>query len=263
MVIVISPIATRLLFTKTHSNLDTFSSDISVKDYADAKKTKPNGRLRKSVGNGIQLEAANGEYEPLDDTMDLTTKKWRKKKTSADAAVDDDHNYNDFPDEVWFMISEHIQPEDVTRFALICKQTYNITTTFEFWKNLYRRFYRKDVELPLRLQPICTNRPRGMRAYAIRSIFFTYPPFVDRLKLQSQQDFHSLVKRRLVQFWFQRVNAEKLLYFYKLKRKLPPESRPYESEQLQRRNNRSKKAIRDVYCNAEEGCTLLVVNLSF
>lgn len=218
------------------------------------------GRIRKGVGNGIKLEAADGEYVSLDDDVDLTTKKFRKAKLSNVAsAADDDHNYNIFPDEIWFMVSRHIQPEDVTRFALICKQTYNITTTFEFWKNLYRRFYRNEVELPLRLQPNCTSRPRGMRAYAIRSLFFTYPLFVDRLKLQSQQDFHLLVKRRVVQFWFQRVNAEKLLYFYKLKRKLPPESRPCESEQLQRRNNRSKKALRDVYCNADECCSLIVV----
>lgn len=232
---------------------------MSVNHYADAKKTKSMGRIRKGVGNGIKFEAANDDFETLDDEVEVTTKKLRRAKISVDTTADDDNNYNYFPDEIWFMISEHVQPEDVTRFALICKQTYNITTTFEFWKHLYRRFYRISAELPVRLQPNCTARPRGMRAFAIRSLFFTYQPFVDRLLPQSQQDFHSLVKRRMIQFWFQRVNTEKLLYFYKFKRKLPPESRPYQSEQLQRRNNRSKKALRDVYCNTEEGCTLLVV----
>lgn len=217
------------------------------------------GRIRKSIGNGIKLEAEEGEYEALDDNVDETTKKLRKTKISKNAA-EDDQTYSFYPDEIWFMVSKQIQPEDVTNFALICKQTYNITTTFEFWKNLYRRFHRRDVELPLRLQPNCMMRARGMRAYAIRSLFFTYPPFVDRLHSQSQQDFHSLVKRRIVQFWFQRITTEKLQYFYKLKRKLPPDSRPYASEQLQRRNDRSKKALRDVYCNPEEGSSLLVVS---
>lgn len=182
-----------------------------------------------------------------------------KAKVKCDT-VDDTHVYNFFPNDIWFLISEYIQPEDLIRFALICKQTYTITTTLKFWKSLYRRYYNANVELPVRLQLDCMTRPRGIRACAIRSLFFTYPPFVNRVRSQSQQDFHSLIKHRVIQFWFQQVNAVKFLYFYKLKRKLLPGSRPFESEQLQRKDGRSIKALRDVYCNSEEGCSLLMVS---
>lgn len=230
--------------------------DISIKEYADANKKC--GRIRKGVPNAIKSDAVDGDYEALDEDVTITGKKLAKSKVTKDT-VDDDHAYNFFPNDIWFLISEYIQPEDITRFALICKQTYTITTTLKFWKSLYRRHYKPNVELPVRLQLDCMTRPRGIRACTVRSLFFTYPPFVNRVRVQSQQDFHSLIKYRVIQFWFQQINAVKFQYFYKLKRKLPPGSRPYESEQLQRKNGRSIKALRDVYCNSEEGCSLLMV----
>lgn len=242
--------------------------DISIKDYADADQLKSNGRIRKSVGTP-KIEAvaiANDEYEALDVhdvIVDVTAKKSTKSKMSnSTAEADNEHIYNDFPNDIWFLISEFVAPEDIPRFALICKQTYAITTTLKFWKNLYRRHYKTGVELPVRLQLDCMARPRGIRACTIRSLFFTYPLFANRTLLQSQQDFHSLVKRRVIQFWFQQVSPVKFLYFYKLKRKLQPGSRTYESEQLQRRDGKSMKALRDVYYNTEEGCSLLMVSVN-
>lgn len=234
-----------------------FLADISIKEYADADKS--NGRIRKGAGNAIKHETVNDEIEVLDEDEMTTVKKSSRAKKLSESPSEDDHNYNFFPNDIWFLISEYIRPEDVTRFALICKQTYIITTTLKFWRNLYRRYYKPTVELPVRLQLDCMTRPRGTRPCAIRSLFFTYPLFVNRIRSQSLQDFHSLNKLRVVQFWFERVNTGKFLYFYKLKHKLHPGSRTYESEQLQRRDGKSIKALRDVYCNTEEGCRLLVV----
>lgn len=183
-----------------------------------------------------------------------------KISKSASVAVENEHTYNNFPNDIWFLISEFIHPDDVIRFALICKQTYSITTTLKFWRNLYRRCYKAGVELPVRLQSDCMTRPRGIRACTIRSLFFTYPLLVNRALAQSQQDFHLLVKRRVIQFWFQQVSPVKFHYFYKLKRKLQPGSRTYHSEQLQRRDGKSMKALRDVYYNTEEGCSLLMAS---
>lgn len=207
----------------------------------------------------VTVDVADVEYEALDEDVSIATKKTNKVKLANDIYADNNHAYNIFPNDIWFLISEYIRPEDVMRFALICKQTYAITTTLKFWKNLYRRCYRTNVELPVRLQLDCMARPRGTRACAIRSLFFTYPPFVEQERLQSQQDFHSLIRHRVVQFWFQQVSVDKFQYFFKLKRKLMPGSRSYESEQLQRKNGRSLKALRDVYCNSEESCKLLMV----
>lgn len=193
--------------------------------------------------------------------MIVATKRPNKSKNANGTATEDDHLYNFFPYDIWFLIAEHIRPEDVTRFALICKQTYEITTTLKFWRNLYQRYYKANVELPIRLQLDCMTRPRGIRACAIRSLFFTYQSFANRVHVQSQQDFHALIKLSVVHFWFQQVSTEKFYYFYKLKRKLQPGSRTFASDQLQRKNGKSMKALRDVYCNTEEGCCLLMVKL--
>lgn len=183
----------------------------------------------------------------------------KNSKANEDNLSDGEQAFNEYPNDIWFLISEYIKPEDVVRFALICKQTYAITTTVKFWRNLYRRYYNRMIELPVRLQLDCMTRPGGLRACTIRSLFFTYPLFVNRLLAQSQQDFHALIKRRLVQFWYQQINHGKFLYFFKLKRKFLPGSKVYESEQLQRKDNKSMKALRDVYLNTEEGCCLLMV----
>lgn len=192
--------------------------------------------------------------------MENCQKKLTKPKAEENKATQDEHLYNEFPNDIWYLISEYIRPEDVLRFALISKQTYAITTTMKFWKHLYRRYYNPLTELPVRLQLDCMTRPGGVRGCTIRSLFYTYPLFVDRLQLQSQQDFHALTKRCLVQFWYQQVNGGRFQYFYKLKRKSLPGSKIYESEQLQRKDNKSMKALRDVYLNTEEGCCLLMVS---
>lgn len=168
--------------------------------------------------------------------------------------------YNIYPSDIWYLISEYISPEDVGRFALISRQTYAITTTMKFWKNLYKRYLCANVALPIRLQPDCMARPGGIRACAIRSLFYTYQLFVQRLVKQSQQDFHLLVKRYVDRIWFSQINNTKWIYFYKLKRKLLDGSRLAESESLHRRNSKSLKSMRDIYLNTEEGCVLLVVS---
>lgn len=237
------------------------STDISVKDFADAKSTH---RIRKKVGNSIKRLDTNIEvhFDALDDDVDddvNTGKKSAKNKLSSKDEMEN-QNYSIYSNDIWFLISEYIQPEDVMRFALICRQTYAITTTMKFWRNMYQRFYKANMDLPIRLQSGCMARPGGIRPCTIRSLFFTYPLFVDRS--ESQQDFHNLTKRRVVQYWYQQVSTEKFFYFYKLKRSLAIGSCAYESEQLQRKNCKSIKALRDVFSNSEEGCSLLLVRYS-
>lgn len=44
----------------------------------------------------------------------------------------------DYPLDIWFIISEYIQPEAVGKFARICKSSYYVTTTGKFWFHLYK-----------------------------------------------------------------------------------------------------------------------------
>ena len=44
-----------------------------------------------------------------------------------------------YPLDVWFLLSLHIEPENIGIFALLCRDSYHTTQSCLFWKNLYRR----------------------------------------------------------------------------------------------------------------------------
>lgn len=239
---------------------------MTINEFANSNVVKECKRIRKKNANSIKeipLHVDTDAVVPDDDEDEATVANKManlKLKSSAEATANEEHVYNTYPIDLWYLVSAHIRPEDVLRFALICKQTYAITTTMKFWKKLYKTHYNDQIELPVRLQPYCMARPGGIRACSIRSLYFTYTPFVQRLLKQPKQDFHLLAKRYVERFWFSQVNSTKWQYFYKLKRRPLQGSRVAESEALYRRNARSLKSLRDLYLNPEEGCALLVVS---
>lgn len=46
----------------------------------------------------------------------------------------------DYPVDIWLLLSSYIRPEDVCRFALICRNAWTVTCTAAFWTRLYRRW---------------------------------------------------------------------------------------------------------------------------
>lgn len=99
--------------------------------------------------------------------------------------LDQLHIFNDYHLDIWHHLSKHIAPEDISRFALICRKTAYVTSTGEFWKNMYRRHTAKDKLslLPDRLQPHnVLKQPKGLRANVIRTLFITHQPFIDRME---------------------------------------------------------------------------------
>jgi hypothetical protein len=61
----------------------------------------------------------------------------RRKKTASESGDDVGVEY---PLDIWFLISEHIRPEDVSTFARICKSALHVVSTAKFWFHLYRRY---------------------------------------------------------------------------------------------------------------------------
>lgn len=89
-----------------------------------------------------------------------------------------------YPLDIWFLISEYIRPEDVGRFAGICKLSYAVVCSAKFWFSMYRRYinmyklHHKTIShLPERLQPESMFRLYGLRTSVIRALYFLYPPF--------------------------------------------------------------------------------------
>lgn len=241
-------------------------TDITINEFANAI-VKPGSRGRLKKTNLIREEEKLVRLTAVDDITDdgmgnfyNNFDKLAISQQTPDQNGNSDIQYNTFPNDFWYLLSDYIKPEDVCRFALICKQTYAITMTAKFWKNLYKRYHSPLKILPTRLQPECMARPRGLRACCIRSLYYMYEPFEQRLSGQRQQDFHLLAKRYVDRCWFKQ-EGNNWLYYYKLKRKLVEGSRAAESERLFRQNPNSIKSLRDIFYNPEEGCSLLVVGL--
>ena len=60
----------------------------------------------------------------------------RRTKSSSTSSQDTGVTYSD---DVWFLIGRFVDPEDVLRFALICRATHCVTHLVGFWTNLYKR----------------------------------------------------------------------------------------------------------------------------
>uniref|UniRef100_A0A3Q2R2I1 Transmembrane protein 183A n=1 Tax=Fundulus heteroclitus TaxID=8078 RepID=A0A3Q2R2I1_FUNHE len=186
---------------------DVCSESVTVADFANADPAVvKSGRVKKAVANAIEkevkllcgLEASQGAVEevlssagsvradavgssddpdPEDDEGESELKEVRKKKNKRKKESSESSDGEDYPVDIWLVLSSYIRPEDVCRFALICRNAWTVTCTAAFWTRLYRRHYRIEVDLPFRLQPASIDRMRCLRACVIRSLFHLYEPF--------------------------------------------------------------------------------------
>lgn len=85
------------------------------------------------------FELGSNGKDDLDEVVEVKKpSSRRRKKTVTEEDIDDRTGY-DFPIDIWFLISEHISPEDVGVFAAICKTTLSVVSTAKFWSGLYKR----------------------------------------------------------------------------------------------------------------------------
>ncbi|KAJ8360496.1 hypothetical protein SKAU_G00170210 [Synaphobranchus kaupii] len=185
---------------------DVCSESVTVADYADSDPAiVKSGRVKKAVANAIEkevkllrgLEASHGpvqdvlssvvsvsgaacdssdELDPEDCAKGSRKKKNKRRKENSECS-----DGEEYPVDIWLMLASYIRPEDICRFALICKNAWTVTCTAAFWTRLYRRHYYLDADLPFRLQPDSIVKMRCLRACVIRSLFHLYEPFSARI----------------------------------------------------------------------------------
>lgn len=44
-----------------------------------------------------------------------------------------------YPLDIWFLIGNHIRPEDVASFSAICHGSHRVVHLARFWSSLYKR----------------------------------------------------------------------------------------------------------------------------
>ncbi|CAK6955796.1 transmembrane protein 183A [Scomber scombrus] len=161
---------------------DVCSESVTVADYADADPAVvKSGRLKKAVANAVEKEASS---------------------ESSDGG--------EYPVDIWLVLSSYIRPEDVCRFALICRSAWTVTCTAVFWTRLYRRHYKIDVDLPVRLLPECIDRMRSLRARVIRSLFHLYEPFslrISKIPALPESTPTTLLNSKCLLFWVKKVSG--------------------------------------------------------
>ncbi|KAG8450832.1 hypothetical protein GDO86_003195 [Hymenochirus boettgeri] len=142
---------------------DVSSHRVTVADYANSDPALvKSGRIRKSVANAVQKEvkalcgleastvpAEEGDFilsenehsESYDELNNIENLGKKKKKPHKENTTGAETGMN-FPIDIWLLLSSYIRPEDVLKFALICKHAWIVTCTAAFWMRLYKRYYQ-------------------------------------------------------------------------------------------------------------------------
>ncbi|KAL6111675.1 tmem183a [Pungitius sinensis] len=269
---------------------DVCSESVTVADYADADPAVvKSGRLKKAVANAVEkevkllcgLEASQGAVEEVlssrsvtgdgldsSDDLDLEedgeneTKVAHKKKNKRRKESSDGGEY---PVDIWLMLASYIRPEDVCRFALICRNAWTVTCTAAFWTRLYRRHYKIGADLPFRLQPDCIDRMCSLRARVIRSLFHLYEPFslrVSKIPALPESTPTTLLNSKCLLFWVTKVSGTRPEALWEFNFK-------FLKQQRHSKNGGAKslympRQYEDVHTNPDSDCYVLqVTTLNF
>ncbi|XP_034949602.1 transmembrane protein 183 [Chelonus insularis] len=190
------------------------------------------------------------------------SKRSKAKKKQA-LSVSKDESGMEYPLDIWFLISEYIQPEAVGKFASICKSSYYVVQTGKFWFSLYKRFYKPVPNLPEKLKPEFMVQLCGLRAYVIRTLHYTYFSSLKKVNRPylDQDQPHTLVKRRCNLMWHKSI--ENRWYFY-FKLEEVTDRRSY--SRIENINSwdcdivsDDNYSFDDVWKNPEENCRILRV----
>lgn len=80
----------------------------------------------------------------------------------------------DYPVDIWLVLSSYIRPEDVCRFALICRNAWTVTCTAAFWTRLYRRWGGFVITCVLALIKILTQSSRVFVISTVEGTVYVY-----------------------------------------------------------------------------------------
>ncbi|XP_004069198.1 transmembrane protein 183B isoform X1 [Oryzias latipes] len=270
---------------------DVCSESVTVADYADADPAiVKSGRVKKAVVNAIEkeakllcgLEASQGAVDEVlsssvgvkedalgssedcepgeEEDGETENKVGRKKKNKRRKENSENEDGGDYPVDIWLLLASYIRPEDVCKFALICKNAWIVTCTAAFWTRLYRRHYKVDADLPFRLQPDSVHKMHCLRACVIRSLYHLYEPFSLRVaKIPAlPESTPTLLNSKCLLFWIRKVSEALWEFNFK-----------FEKQQEHRRNGCAKsllmpKQYENVHVNPDSDCYVLqVTTLNF
>lgn len=253
---------------------ESATSDVTIDEFANSSRTtarfkKATTNVSSEVKREVSIEAANQHSwcDEMDDyrshekdkSKKVATSSQRQAKKSCSEENQKEEEGVDYPLDLWFVISEYIDPESVGKFARICKSSYHVTTTGKFWFHLYKSYYRFVPNLPQRLQPQCMVRTHGLRACVIRSLHYSYFALNREVSYLRQDEPHSLVRRRCCLMWHEEGKV-RWYFFFKLKQVPNRRDGTVKRKPIKySKRNDFVEMLEDVAVNSEDGCKVLRV----
>ncbi|XP_066529130.1 transmembrane protein 183A [Hoplias malabaricus] len=272
---------------------DVCSESVTVADYANADPAiVKSGRVKKAVANAIEkevkllcgLETSQGPVQEVlssaagvskdahDSSEELDSeegdcegkvshKKKNKRRKENSESIDGD----EYPIDIWHVLAAYIRPEDVCRFALICRNSWAVTCTAAFWTRLYKRHYSLDADLPSRLQPGSISKMHCLRARVIRSLFHLYEPFSLRVSKSPplpESTPTTLLNSKCLLFWVNKVPGSRADTMWEFNFKFVKQ--PIKMKNGCNRGLELPRQYKDVLTNPDSDCYLLrVTTLNF
>ncbi|KAE8622928.1 hypothetical protein XENTR_v10005430 [Xenopus tropicalis] len=256
---------------------------------ADCANSDPavvkSGRIRKSVANAIQkevkalcgLEASSvatedghsilseneqhscDEFSAIENLRELSSKKKKSKRHRENNAVAE--TGANYPIDIWLLLASYIRPEDVMNFALICKNAWIVTCTAAFWIRLYKRYYKMNVYLPVRLLPECMYKLHCLRACVIRSLYHMYEPFCSLVAKSPpipELTPDTLANSKCLLFWYKKAGGNRSENMWEFNFKFKKQHPKLKNHSLKELQPPSK--YKEVHFNPDNDCYLLQVS---
>ncbi|CDW52556.1 transmembrane protein 183 [Trichuris trichiura] len=186
------------------------------------------------------------------------------------SVVQSAESHRSYPPDLWHLVAQFIRPEDVCTFALLCRDTAAVVRSAHFWKGIYNRYCAGSSALPDRYLPQAMQRLFGLRTAVIRSLFFAYEPFVNRMQQRSSLFLSSEVITKLkrsvcISAWQNRSvevsprQVQWTYYFRLLMNGRGKENGRFANRKQTKSTFNRLKFLDDVNANADEGQLILKI----
>lgn len=240
-------------------------ADVTINDFANSTVCKNRSKKSNNVAIVLKKFETEKEWDEKDDELEgdfiatenedgtisyvirkATARPQRKSNKSECDSIEP--TGNTYPIDIWFLISEYIQPEDVGRFAAICKGSLAVVMSAKFWFGLYKRYYVDTANLPAELKPDYMIRRYSLRASVIRMLHYVYPLFIERRKLIKVEDHPDVLKKmQCISVWYMR-RSKHIIYYFKMQLK---------NKRMEKRD--FLEALEDICINPDENCRILEI----
>ncbi len=223
-------------------NSNSSDGDVgSVTILHSANAPLPFRRVKKSCGTKssreLEDEESDNEVDSFEACSSQKNGKALKKSNEEDIP---EQNFVCYPFDLWDVLSRYIRPESIAKFASLCQSANAAVNRATFWLNLHDKYaesisrqeYRSKGRelLPVKLSKNYINYffTGNLRCAVIKSLFFTYAPFKERLsKKQLHLDPHIVTGYICLCNWLTtRKNPKNFQVAFKLAAKLFKNSKP-------------------------------------